>query len=76
MSVALSFKEYYRHNKNWWFEFLGDAILISLLSPETAIIRQYLEMMPRMSRRVDHVQKEFAEDFTVVNGNLLLCKVR
>ena len=32
-------------------------------------------MMPRMSRRVDDVQKEFAEDFTVVNGNLLLCKV-
>ena len=32
-------------------------------------------MMPRMSRRVDDVQKEFAEDFTVVNDNLLLCKV-
>ena len=33
-------------------------------------------MMPRMSRRVDDVQKEFAEDFTVVNDNLLLCKVK
>ena len=32
--------------------------------------------MPRMSRRVDDVQKEFSEDFTVVNGNLLLCKVK
>ena len=32
-------------------------------------------MMPRSSRRVDDVQKEFAEDFTVVNDNLLLCKV-
>ena len=32
-------------------------------------------MMPRMSRRVDDVQKEFSEDFTVVNDNLLLCKV-
>ena len=32
-------------------------------------------MMPRVSRRIDEVQKKFAEDFTVVNGNLLLCKV-
>ena len=32
--------------------------------------------MPRMSRRVDDVQKEFSEDFTVVNDNLLLCKVK
>ena len=37
--------------------------------------QNWIVMMPRSSRRVDDVQKEFAEDFTVVNDNLLLCKV-
>ena len=30
--------------------------------------------MPRVHRSIDDIHHEFSDDFTVVNGNLLLCK--